>query len=102
MKPTLRNLTLTAHITSSLGWFGAVAAFLALSIAGLSNGDQGVVRSAYIAMELVGWFVIVPFCLASLATGLIQGLGTSWGLFQHNWVVAKLVIAVLATILLML
>jgi hypothetical protein len=53
-------------------------------------------------MELVGWFVIVPFCLATLATGLIQSLGTSWGLFRHNWVVAKLAIAVLATILLTL
>jgi hypothetical protein len=77
MKPALRNLTLTAHVTSSVGWFGAVAAFFALSIAGLSNGDQGVVCSAYIAMELISWFVIVPFCLASLATGLVQGFSGS-------------------------
>jgi hypothetical protein len=102
VKPGLRHLTLTAHIESSVGWLGAVVAFLALSIAGLSSASQELVRAAYIAMELIGWFVIVPFCLASLATGLIQSLGTRWGLIRHNWVVAKLVIAVLATILLTL
>src|SRR5260370_33265299 len=102
MQPHLRRAVLTAHIMSSLGWFGAVIVFLALTIAGLANANQQVVRAAYVAMELTGWFVIVPFCFASLATGLIQSLGTSWGLFRHHWIVAKLVIALLATILLVL
>ena len=34
MSPRLRKLALTAHVTFSVGWLGAVAAFLALSIAG--------------------------------------------------------------------
>jgi hypothetical protein len=102
MQPHLRHAVLTAHIMSSLGWFGAVVAFLALTIAELANGNQQVVRAAYVAMELTGWFVIVPFCFASLATGLIQSLGTSWGLIRHRWIVAKLVIALMATILLVL
>ena len=102
MTPRVRHAALTAHITSSVGWFGAVVAFLALSIAGLTSGNRELIRAAYIAMELVGWFVIVPFCLATLATGLVQSLGTNWGLFRHNWVVAKLAIAVIATILLTL
>ena len=46
--------------------------------------------------------MIVPFSLASLATGLIQSLGTQWGLFRHYWVVAKLLITVGASLLLML
>ena len=29
MTPGLRKFVLTAHVTSSIGWFGAVAAFLA-------------------------------------------------------------------------
>jgi hypothetical protein len=102
MTPTVRHAALTAHITSSVGWFGAVVAFFAMSVAGLTSPSQELVRAAYVAMELTGWFVIVPFCLATLATGLIQSLGTNWGLLRHNWVVAKLAIAVLATILLTL
>src|SRR5690349_21578059 len=83
MTPNLRHGTLTAHITSSVGWFGAVAGFLVLSIAGLASANAQTVRAVYIAMEVLGWFVIVPFCLASLATGLVQSLGTPWGLLRH-------------------
>lgn len=40
MTPALRKLNLTAHITSSVGWLGAVASFLALSIAGLTSTNR--------------------------------------------------------------
>jgi hypothetical protein len=53
-------------------------------------------------MELMGWFVIVPFSVASLLSGVIQSLGTQWGLFRHYWVIAKLSITVGASLLLML
>ena len=101
LRPALRNFALTAHVISSVGWLGAVVAFLALAIAGLTSADAQLVRGAYVAMELTGWFVIVPLSVASLLTGLIQSLGTVWGLFRHYWVVFKLLIAVLATILLL-
>ena len=101
MTPGVRKLALTAHVTSSVGWLGAVAAFLALAIAGLSSEDSQLVRAAYLTMELTGWFVIVPLSIASLLTGLVQSLGTTWGLFRHYWVVAKLVISVLATVILL-
>lgn len=96
MTPRLRKLALTAHITSSVGWLGAVAGFLALSIAGLGSQDADVVRGAYVSMDLMGRFVIVPLSLAALATGLVQALGTEWGLVRHYWVLAKLVLTVLS------
>lgn len=99
--PRLRKVTLTAHVTASLGWLGAVAAFLALAVAGVSSSAPQTVRGAYVAMELVGWFVIVPLSLASLLTGILQSLGTVWGLLRHYWVIAKLLITVLATLLLL-
>lgn len=101
MTPSVRKFALTAHVTTSVGWLGAVAAFLALAVAGLSSGDAQLVRAAYLAMELTGWIVIVPLSLASLLTGLVQSLGTSWGVFRHYWVVAKLFISVLATAVLL-
>jgi hypothetical protein len=86
-----------------VGWFGAVVAFLALALIGLrGDGTDGPIRSAYVAMEAIGWFVIVPFSLASLATGLIQSLGTQWGVLRHYWVLAKLFITVGASALLIL
>jgi hypothetical protein len=40
--------------------------------------------------------------LASLLTGLIQSLGTTWGLFRHYWVLFKLLINLVASIVLLL
>jgi hypothetical protein len=102
LSPRLRKLALTAHVTSSVGWLGAVAAVLALAVAGLTSEDAETVRAAYLAMEVTGWFVIVPLAFASLATGLVQSLGTTWGLFRHYWVVFKLLINVFATVVLLL
>jgi len=102
MRPGLRKAVLTAHVTASVGWLGAVAGFLALSIAGLASGDAQTVRAAYLAMESTGWFVLVPLSLASLLTGLVQSLGTKWGLFRHYWVLTKLVINLVATIVLLM
>jgi hypothetical protein len=53
-------------------------------------------------MELTGGVVLVPLSLASLATGLVCSLGSAWGLFRHYWVLFKLVINVVATIVLLL
>ena len=102
MRPALRKLNLTTHVTSSVGWLGAVAAFLVLSIAGLASRNAEVVRSSYVAMNLIGQFIIVPLSIASLMTGLVQSLGTHWGLFRHYWVATKFVLTTGATILLLL
>lgn len=83
MTPALRKFGLTAHVSSSVGWFGAVAGFLALAVSGLTSRDAQVVRAVYLAMNLIGWSVIVPLSLASLLTGVVQSLGTPWGLFRH-------------------
>ncbi len=102
MAPGLRKLVLTTHVSSSVGWFGAIAAFLALSITGLTRQDPQLVRGASLGMLWIGWFVLVPLSFASLLTGLIQSLGTEWGLFRHYWVLAKLVMNVFANIVLLL
>lgn len=101
MKPRLRKLALTAHVTFSVGWFGAVLAYLAPAIVGLSSHDPETVRACYLVMGLMGWFVIVPLSLGALATGLVQSLGTEWGLFRHYWILAKLVLTVLGVTVLL-
>lgn len=67
---------LTTHVVSSVGWLGAVAAFLALAIVGLTSQDAQLVRGAYLAMGPIGWFVILPSAFASPLAGTVQSLGT--------------------------
>ena len=59
-------------------------------------------QAAYRAMQLTAWSVLIPLALASLATGIVQSLGTKWGLVRHYWVLAKLIITILATVVLLL
>lgn len=101
MTPGVRKFVLTAHVTSSIGWFGAVAAFLALSVAGMSSQDAELVRAAYLAMALITWFVIVPLASVSLLSGIVSSLGTNWGLFRYYWVLLKLLLTIFATIVLL-
>jgi len=100
MPSRIRRVALTAHITSTLSWLGAIAGFLALAIAGLRSNDVQLVRSTYLGMELIGWYVLVPLCVASLVTGLVMSLGTTWGLFRHYWVLIKFVITVVSAVIL--
>lgn len=102
MGPSLRKLALTTHIVASVGWLGAVAVFLALSIVAVTSQSLESVRAAYLAMESIALFALVPFSIASLVTGLIQSLGTKWGLVRHYWVVAKLLINVIASAILLI
>lgn len=102
MTPRVRKLALTAHVTSSVGWLGAVAAFLALSILGLTSENAQTVRGVYLVMAPAAWHVLVPLAFASLLTGLVQSLGTTWGLFRHYWVLFKLLLTVFATIILLI
>jgi hypothetical protein len=101
MTPRQHKFALTAHIAFSVGWLGAVVAYLALAIAGLTSRDVSMVRAAYLSMELIGWFVVVPFSLAALLTGLVQSLGTQWGLFRHYWILVKFLLTTGATIVLL-
>jgi hypothetical protein len=102
MRPRVRKLALTAHIAASVGWFGAVLTFLALAVVGVTARNDQLVRAAYLVAEPVVWYVVVPFAIASLLTGLVSSLGSAWGLFRHYWVIFKLVLNAFATTVLLL
>ncbi len=102
MAPGLRKFALTAHVTFSVGWLGAVVAYLALGVSAVTSQDAQRVRAAWIAMEVTGWFAIVPLALAALLTGIVLSLGTKWGLFRHYWVLFTLVLTILSVVVLLL
>ena len=102
MKPGLRKLALSAHLTFSVGWIGTVVVYLALGLLATNNSDVANVRGAWMAMELIGWYVIVPLAVASFLTGLVMALGTKWGLFRHYWVSISFFLTLFATVALIL
>ena len=102
LSPRARKFSLSVHLTVSIGWIGAVVAYLGLGPTAVKADDPELIRSMWSAMEIVGWFVIVPLALASLLTGLLMALGTKWGLFQHYWVTISFVLTVFAVVVLLL
>jgi hypothetical protein len=101
MTPGIRKVALTLHLTASVGWTGAVLVFLALSLVGMTSDREEVVRAAYIVMEPAAYRVLIPLAIATLVTGVVQSLGTPWGLFRHYWVIFKLLISVASTAILL-
>lgn len=102
MSRWLRKFILTAHITFAVGWLGAVAGFLALAVIGVNSQDSQIMNAAYLAMDWITRFVIVPLSFAPLLTGPILSFGTPWGLFRHYWILVKLLITVLSTLILLI
>ena len=102
MKTTFRQALLTTHVVSSVGWMGALMVFMAHATLAVASKDPEVVRASCFAMASAAWFVILPLAIAALVTGVIQALKTPWGLLDHYWVIFKLALAVVATVVLLL
>lgn len=102
LTPRSRKLVVATHVTTSVGWLGAVIVFLALAVLGITSSDPATARGAYLVMQPAGTYVLVPLAVLSLTTGVISGVGTGWGLVQHYWVLIKLLLTVVSTAVLML
>lgn len=102
MTPGIRKFALAAHLTISVGWIGTVVAYVALGVTAVRSENALMVRSAWMAMELIGWYVIVPLAVASVVTGLVMALGTKWGVFRHYWVLFSLALTIFASVILLL
>jgi hypothetical protein len=96
MAPAFRKLVLTVHLAFAVGWVGAVMAYLPLAISAVTGENTQTERAALIAMELIGWFVIVPLAVATVLTGLVMAVGTRWGLFRHYWVLITLGLTIIS------
>jgi uncharacterized membrane protein len=100
--PNLRKFVRTIHVIVTVGWLGAVASFLGLAIVGLNNQDGQLASAVYLSMEIITRYVIVPLSLVPLLlTGPLLSLGTPWGLFRHYWIIVKLVINIVSTLILL-
>ena len=85
---------LAVHVLVAVGWFGLVVAKLILEIWAATTPEREVARVAYQFMAVLDRAMFPPAALGTLLTGVILSVGTAWGLFQHYWIVVKLVLTV--------
>ena len=102
LPPALRKTLLSLHVMVSVGWLGSVVAFLALSLLAAYGSDPEIARAAYISMDPVGWWAVVPLNLLALVIGIVVAVATPWGLLRHYWVATKLILTILGTGLLLM
>jgi hypothetical protein len=101
MSMTVRRMTLVVHIVSAGAWIGIDVIVGVLVITGYFTSARSVQGLAY---QALGTFAVWPMLTAgliSLASGLLLGLGTRYGLVRYWWVAVKLAInAVLCLLIL--
>jgi hypothetical protein len=85
-----RNGLLTVHLVTAVGALGADLVLLTLGLSGLLGADP---ITIYPAAALIGSAIVVPLAVVALASGVLLGLLTSWGLFRYWWTAMKLTIA---------
>lgn len=89
LTPRQKKSVLALHIGVSVGLFGIYAALFILGTIAATAADPAPAAAAYEAMGMLR--VVIPFGAAGvLLTGVILGLGTTWGLVKHYWIVTKL------------
>lgn len=88
---------LTVHLVASLGWIGAVLAYLAIGVRAASSTDPDTIRALWAALDIVGSTTIVPLAVAALASGVTVSVVSPWRLLRHWWVLISLVLTAIAT-----
>jgi hypothetical protein len=92
LAPPVRKTVLVIHVLASAAWIGIDVLVGVLVIAGWVSDDPATRSLAY---RTLGTFVAGPMlaaALACLASGVVLGLGTRWGLIRYWWVAVKLVL----------
>ncbi|MFE7504049.1 hypothetical protein [Promicromonospora sp. NPDC057488] len=101
LPPRVRKAVLTLHIVSAGAWIGIDVLVAVLAGIGLGGGSAAV---RGLALRALAQFVVTPMLVAALvclATGLLLGLATKWGLLRYWWVAVKLAMnLVLCTLIL--
>jgi len=85
-----RQSVLVLHLMSAAAWFGVDVVVAVLVVTGWFADDLALRSLAYRGLAN---FVTVPMlvsALVCLATGVVLGLATKWGLVRYWWVVVKL------------
>ena len=89
-----RRTTLALHILCGVGWMGLDLGLALLVVTGATSDSGPTVAAVYTVARLVIPVVVPVLATGMLATGVLLGLGTKYGLVQWTWVLTKLVIGI--------
>lgn len=94
-----RKAVLVTHILAAGAWFGMDIVMGVLVVTALGT-DSGETRAmTYQALELFAVWPLATAGLVCLASGVLLGLGSKYGLVRYWWVAVKLVLNVLLSTL---
>jgi hypothetical protein len=92
LRPAARRTVLAAHVVSGVGLLGSVAGVLAINIRAATTADADLAAASY---DLLAMFTIlfgIPLSMTALASGVLLGLASKWGVVKTGWVAVKLVL----------
>lgn len=99
LAPRLRKSVLWLHIVSGVVWMGLDVGLYLLLMTGLTTDDGALAAACYRAVAVIVPVAVPVLSLSMLATGLLLGWGTTWGLLRYWWVFVKLVMGIVLTVL---
>jgi hypothetical protein len=92
-----RKGVLVVHIASAGAWLGLDVAMAVVIFTALSSGDAGTRALCYQALQLFAVWPLFTAGIVCLASGVLLGLGSKYGLVRYWWVAAKLALNILLT-----
>jgi hypothetical protein len=90
LRPGTRKSILTLHVSVSVALIGVSGSVLILALAAVAADSAAEAHALYGATRTLAFGLAIPFSLVSLATGIVLGLGTRWGVLIYRWVAGKL------------
>ncbi len=96
-----RLATLVLHIVSSGAWFGLDIAMAVIVFTSIGTEDLATKALGYQALERYVYWPIAASGIVCLATGVVLGLGTTFGLIRYWWVAVKLALNLVLTVLIL-
>lgn len=94
-----RKAVLTVHIISAVGWLGVDAVFAVFVVITMTATDPMLLGVSYYALDVFVFWGLITAGLICLASGLLLGWGTKWGVLRYWWVAVKLGLNIVLTLL---
>ena len=94
-----RKGVLVVHIVSAGAWIGIDVVMGVLVFTALLAANEGARALCYRALELFAVWPLIVTGLVCVASGVVLGLGTKYGLVRYWWVAIKLVLNIVLTAL---
>ena len=91
-----RRVLLIVHIAVSVGWLGVSLCLLVLGVTARATPDPATAAAAYRAMNTLAGTLLIPVSLSALLTGVCLAVRRPWGLTRYYWILAKLLLTLLA------